>query len=53
MTNSEIGDSHLFTPFLFRRLNMMRTKGTLFGRTFWSRGYCVSTVGMDEERIRR
>ena len=31
---------------------LMRTKGTLFGRAFWSRGYCVSTVGMDEERIR-
>ena len=28
------------------------TKGTLFGRTFWSRGYCVSTVGLDEECIR-
>jgi putative transposase len=31
---------------------LMRTKGTLFGRAFWSRGYCVSTVGMDEESIR-
>ena len=28
------------------------TKGTLFGRAFWCRGYCVSTVGLDEERIR-
>jgi len=28
------------------------TKGTLFGRTFWSRGYCVSTVGLDEDQIR-
>lgn len=31
---------------------LMKTKGTLFGRNFWSRGYCVSTVGLDEERIR-
>lgn len=22
------------------------------GRTFWARGYCVSTVGLDEEEIR-
>lgn len=27
--------------------------GTLFGRSLWSRGYCVSTVGFDEESIRR
>ena len=32
---------------------LFRTKGTLFGRSFWSRGYCVSTVGYDEESIRR
>ncbi len=31
---------------------LMRTKGTLFGRSFWSRGYCVSTVGLDESFIR-
>ena len=31
---------------------VMKTKGTLFGRSFWSRGYCVSTIGLDEERIR-
>ena len=31
---------------------LMGTKGTLFGRSFWSRGYCVSTVGLDEARIR-
>ena len=24
-----------------------------WGRHFWSRGYCVSTVGIDEERIRQ
>ena len=27
-------------------------KGTLFGRSFWARGYCVSTVGLDEAQIR-
>ena len=32
---------------------LMRTQGTLFGRSFWSRGYCVSTVGLDEAMIRR
>ena len=32
---------------------LLGTKGTLFGRTFWSRGYCVSTVGLDEDQIRR
>ena len=32
---------------------LLRTKGTLFGRAFWARGYCVSTVGMDEAAIRR
>ena len=30
-----------------------RVTGTLFGRSFWSRGYCVSTVGLDEQTIRR
>ncbi len=32
---------------------LMRTKGTLFGRSFWARGYCVSTVGYDEVSVRR
>ena len=32
---------------------LMRTKGTLFGRAFWTRGYCVSTVGYDEAAVRR
>jgi len=32
--------------------NLTKTQGTLFGREFWARGYCVSTVGVDEERIR-
>ena len=32
---------------------LLKTKGTLFGRSFWARGYCVSTVGLDEQRIRK
>jgi REP-associated tyrosine transposase len=32
---------------------LLHTKGTLFGRSFRARGYCVSTVGLDEEQIRR
>ena len=31
---------------------LKKTKGTLFGRNFWARGYCVSTVGLDEDQIR-
>jgi putative transposase len=30
---------------------LLRTQGTLFGRAFWSRAYCVSTVGLDEAMI--
>lgn len=30
-----------------------RVTGTLFGRSFWARGYCVSTVGLDEAIIRK
>ena len=30
-----------------------RIRGTLFGRSFWARGYCVSTVGLDESTIRQ
>ena len=33
--------------------DVLKTSGTLFGRTFWSRGYCVSTVGLDEEIIQQ
>ena len=33
--------------------DLERVTGTLFGRNFWSRGYCVSTVGLDEQQIRR
>ena len=32
---------------------LIKTRGTLFGRSFWARGYCVSTVGLDEKEIRR
>jgi putative transposase len=32
--------------------SILRTRGTLLGRNFWSRGYCVSTVGLDEKGIR-
>lgn len=32
---------------------LLRTKGTLFGRAFRARGYCVSTVGLDEEQTRQ
>ena len=30
-----------------------RLKGRYWGRHFWSRGYCVSTVGLDEDKIRK
>ena len=32
---------------------LLKTKGTLFGRSFWARGYCVSTVGLDEAATRK
>ena len=32
--------------------NILKTKGTLLGPSFWSRRYCVSTVGWDEKGIR-
>ena len=28
-------------------------KGSMYGRAFWSRGYCVSTVGLDEDLIKK
>ena len=31
---------------------VLKIQGTLFGRSFWARGYCVSTVGLDEQQIR-
>ncbi len=30
----------------------MQVKRNFIGRHFWARGYCVSTVGLDEELIR-
>ena len=30
-----------------------RVKGSLFGRSFWARGYCVSTVESDEAVMRK
>ena len=33
--------------------DLQKTKGTLFGRSFWARGYCVSTVGLNETAIRQ
>ena len=32
---------------------LLHTKGTRFGLSFWARGYCVSTVGLDAVQIRR
>jgi putative transposase len=31
---------------------VLRVQGTLFGRSFWARGYFVSTVGINEGEIR-
>jgi putative transposase len=28
-------------------------KNRYWGRHFWAKGYCVSTVGLDEEQIRK
>ncbi len=32
---------------------LLHTRGTLFGREFWARGYCVSTVGLNEPAVRQ
>ena len=32
---------------IFRKFTRMRKK--YYGQHYWSRGYCVSTVGLDEE----
>jgi putative transposase len=37
---------------LFKSYSGLRKK-PYWGNHFWSRGYCVSTVGMDEEKIRK
>lgn len=36
------------------RIHRQYTKnGRVYGQHFWSTGYCVSTVGLDEKQIRR
>jgi putative transposase len=37
---------------VLQQTKRLRTK-PYWGNHFWSRGYCVTTVGIDEERIRR
>jgi putative transposase len=37
---------------LFKNFPALKKK-PYWGNHFWSRGYCVSTIGMDEEKIRR
>jgi putative transposase len=37
---------------IFEKAKKLRSK-PYWGNHFWSRGYCVTTVGMDEEKIRR
>jgi REP element-mobilizing transposase RayT len=32
--------------------DLLKTK-KMTGLSFWARGYCVSTVGLDEEKIRK
>jgi len=32
---------------------LLKTQGTLFGRSFWAKGYFVSIVGIDEIQIRQ
>ena len=31
----------------------VKLKNRYWGRHFWAKGYCVSTVGLDEEKIRK
>jgi putative transposase len=31
----------------------LELKKRYWGRHFWAKGYCVSTVGLDEEKIRK
>ena len=31
--------------------DVSKVKGSMYGRSFWVRGYCVSTVGLDEAVI--
>jgi putative transposase len=37
---------------IFKNFRGLREK-TYLGNHFWSRGFCVSTIGLDEEKIRK
>jgi putative transposase len=37
---------------VFKGMPVLKKK-PYWGNHFWSRGYCVTTIGMDEEKIRR
>jgi putative transposase len=37
---------------VFEKVKTLRKK-PYWGNHCWSRGYCVTTVGMDEEKVRR
>ncbi len=37
---------------LFQKNKSLKTR-PYWGNHFWSRGYCISTVGLDEEKIRK
>ena len=37
---------------IFKSFPILKKK-TYWGNHFWSRGYCVSTIGLDETRIRK
>jgi len=37
---------------VFKQMQGLRKK-PYWGNHFWSRGYCVTTIGIDEEKIRR
>ena len=37
---------------MFKSFPVLKKK-PYWGNHFWSRGYCVTTVGLDEEKIRR
>ena len=37
---------------LFKSCKSLKKK-PYWGNHFWSRGYCVTTIGLDEEKIRR
>ena len=37
---------------IFRGFPFLKNK-TYWGNHFWSRGYCVSTIGLDETKIRK